>query len=73
MLRCSSYKGRHLLKLSVDLEKVETSVVKAKCDEYRIPLYITENANHSLEVIDTLRNIEIIKSTMETFEKQMFK
>ena len=34
---------------------IDTSLVKEKCAEKRLPLVIIENANHSLETGDVLR------------------
>lgn len=39
---------------------VETSIIKSKCRENHLPLYLTENANHSLEVTDTHKNLDIL-------------
>ena len=43
---------------------VETDVIRARCAEARIPLYEYENANHSLEVGDTLENLRILENVI---------
>ena len=43
----------------------ETPVIRAACAEKHIPLHITENANHSLETGDVLRDIANLSGVME--------
>lgn len=43
---------------------VETDVIRERCAEVRIPLYEYENANHSLEVGDTLENLRILENVI---------
>ena len=43
----------------------ETSAVIAACDERSIPLYLTEGANHSLEIGDVLRDVRTMEETMK--------
>ena len=40
-------------------------MVKEACRERQIPLYLTENGNHSLETGDVLRDLENIKNVMK--------
>lgn len=47
---------------------VETSIIKSKCRENHLPLYLTENANHSLEVTDTHKNLDILGKVMKMTE-----
>ena len=44
----------------------ETVVIKKACAERDIPLYITENANHSLETGHLETDLRILSETMET-------
>lgn len=55
---------------------VETEIVKKKCREKGLPLFITENGNHSLEtgdVLEDLKNLECVmekvKSCLEKLER----
>ena len=43
----------------------ETSVVSAGCEKAGLPLTVIEGANHSLEVGDAVRNLDILKAVME--------
>ena len=43
----------------------DTQMVKEACRERQIPLYLTENGNHSLETGDVLRDLENIKNVMK--------
>lgn len=44
----------------------ETERIRAKCRERHLPLFLVENANHSLEIPgDTGRNLEILAEVME--------
>lgn len=44
----------------------ETEIIKEKCRESRLPLFIVEESNHSLEIPgDTRRNLEILEHVME--------
>ncbi len=42
----------------------DTDQIRSLCKEAGIPLYITENANHSLETDDVLRNIRNLEDVM---------
>lgn len=42
-----------------------TPTISAACIEKQVPLYITENANHSLETGDALRDIANLMSVVE--------
>ncbi len=41
-----------------------TEVVKRECERLRLPLYLVEKANHSLETGDTLRDIDTLRLVM---------
>lgn len=41
-----------------------TSVVQTGCQRLRIPLYLTENANHSLETGDLMTDLDTLKKVM---------
>lgn len=43
----------------------DTEDIKDKCSQYDLKLYITPDANHSLETDNTIENIKIIQKTME--------
>ena len=43
----------------------KTEVISVGCKEKRIPLYVTENANHSLETGDIVADIKTLKDVME--------
>ena len=43
----------------------ETDTIIRKCEEYDIPLYIYENANHSLETGNILKDIESAHDVMQ--------
>lgn len=44
----------------------DTPTIRAACADKHVPLYITENANHSLETGDALKDIENLSSVMRT-------
>ena len=44
---------------------VETSIVKNCCEEKNLPLYITENANHSLETGEVMTDLQNMERIME--------
>lgn len=44
---------------------VETDIVKKACAEKKLPLFITQNANHSLETGDVFDDLENLKYIME--------
>lgn len=48
---------------------VETSVIKDLCEKNNIPVYITENANHSLETGNMIKDIENILEVMKITEE----
>lgn len=43
----------------------ETAVVKEHCHRLQIPLFITEDADHSMETGEVIRDLETIKGIME--------
>ena len=43
----------------------DTAKLRALCEEAKVPLYITENANHSLETGDVLRDIRNLEGVMQ--------
>lgn len=43
---------------------IDTEDLKEKCKEERVKLYLIKNADHSLEVDNTMNNIEILKEVM---------
>jgi phosphoglycolate phosphatase len=43
----------------------ETDIITEKCAEYGIPLYIYENANHSLETGDIIKDVESARDVMK--------
>ena len=44
----------------------ETAMIRTKCRERHLPLFLVENSNHSLEIPeDTGRNLEILAEVME--------
>lgn len=48
----------------------ETEEIRKRCEVKKIPLYIIDNGNHSLEIIDnTRRNLEIVTDVMEKTER----
>ena len=47
----------------------KTEVIKEECQKRGLPLFLTENANHSMETGDTLRDIEILREIMQNTEK----
>ena len=52
---------------------VETAVVKEGCEKGGFPLYITENADHSLETGDVISDLDNLKEIMEITEKYICK
>lgn len=51
---------------------VDTAVVKEECEQRSLPLYIIENANHSLETGDWARDLEILERVMRTVDEYFF-
>lgn len=47
----------------------KTEVIKEECEKRGLPLYLTENANHSMETGDVLRDIEILRKIMQSTEE----
>ena len=43
----------------------DVSDVKRLSEGQRVPIHVYEDANHSLETTDTLKNLEILKGVME--------
>ena len=43
----------------------KTEVISAECEKRGLPLYLTEQANHSMETGNALRDLEILKTLME--------
>lgn len=52
---------------------VETDLVKRACEEKKLPLFITKNANHSLETGDVLADLENLGYVMEETRKYLEK
>lgn len=50
---------------------VETDVVKKACEEKKLPLFITQDANHSLETGDVFVDLENLKYIMEETRKYL--
>lgn len=50
---------------------IETSLVIEKCKELEIPLFLTPEANHSLECGDVKKDLEILRKVMKEVEKFM--
>ena len=46
-----------------------TLVIKEECAKRKLPLYLTEKANHSMETGNVFRDLEILKEIMEKAEK----
>lgn len=46
----------------------KTEVIVSECEKRKIPLYLTEHANHSMETGETLRDLEIMREIMEKTE-----
>lgn len=42
----------------------KTEVIKEECKKRGLPLFLTENANHSMETGDALRDLEIMREIM---------
>ena len=49
--------------------QVTTAVIRQQCQEHQIPLFLYENANHSLETGDVFRNLDIMKEVMQKTEE----
>lgn len=49
----------------------ETGVISSECRKRDLPLYLTENADHSMETGNVLRDLEILKTIMEETERYM--
>lgn len=47
----------------------KTEVIKEECEKRGLPLYLTENANHSMETGDVLHDIEILRKIMQKTEE----
>lgn len=43
----------------------ETANIQAECEKRGLPLYLTENANHSMETGNVEKDLEIMKNIME--------
>lgn len=50
---------------------VQEGEVERWCDEHNYPLHRIENANHSMETGDTIRDLEILKNCMSTFSSYL--
>lgn len=46
-----------------------TSVIKEECAKRKLPLFLTEKANHSMETGDVSPDLEILREIMEETEK----
>ena len=46
----------------------ETDTISSLCEAARVPLYLTPEANHSLETGDVLRDIQILETVMRRVE-----
>lgn len=46
----------------------KTEAVVSECEKRKLPLYLTEHANHSMETGETLRDLEIMREIMEKTE-----
>lgn len=47
----------------------ETETIQKLAEQKEVPLFLTKNANHSLETGDVLRDVTILKTTMEQVER----
>ena len=47
----------------------ETETIQKLAEQKEVPLFLTKNGNHSLETGDVLRDIVILKTTMERVER----
>ena len=47
----------------------ETEIIQKLAQQKEVPLFLTKNANHSLETGDVLTDITILKTTMERVER----
>lgn len=43
----------------------ETAKIRKECEKRKLPLYLTENANHSMETENVGKDLEIMKEIME--------
>lgn len=43
----------------------KTEAISRECEKRGLPLYLTENANHSMETGDTLQDLEILQTIMK--------
>ena len=50
---------------------VQEGEVERWCDEHNYPLHSIEDANHSMETGDTIRDLEILKNCMSTFSSYL--
>lgn len=50
---------------------VGTDIVKKACEDKKLPLFITENANHSLETGDIFTDLENLRYIMEETRKYL--
>lgn len=46
----------------------KTEAVVSECEKRKLPLYLTEHANHSMETGETIRDLEIMREIMEKTE-----
>lgn len=46
-----------------------TEVIKEECSRRNLPLFLTEQTNHSMETGDTLKDLEILKKIMRETEE----
>ncbi len=49
----------------------DTAVIKAECEKRNLPLYLTENGNHSLETGNVVEDIGILRGIMEVTEEYL--
>ena len=49
----------------------DTPTIEAACRERGLPLHLTENANHSLETGDALRDVQILHETLRHIRDYM--
>lgn len=47
----------------------ETDVIAAECEKRGLPLYLTEQANHSMETGDVFRDLEILETIMKETDR----
>ena len=46
----------------------ETDAIRRECEKRGLPLFLTKNANHSMETGDVLRDLEIMREIMQETE-----